>query len=113
MSAISQIATEKEERRMIATRPIRSRKTVRSKRKISRRRLRREEALNRLISLLQASSPEGQRPSQHQSGRPRGPLSQLARLRAAHAVYALSTGLMERTAEGAWIRINRLDEVMR
>lgn len=65
----------------------------------------REEALARLVALLERDNPH---PHQGEHARVQdkpNPLSMLARLQAAHAAYALAnTGEMERANAGAYFR---------
>jgi hypothetical protein len=62
----------------------------------------REEALERLVTLLERDNPHPHSPSA--LGKP-NPLSQLARLQAARAAYSLAnTGDMERVHTNAYFR---------
>lgn len=65
----------------------------------------REEALARLVALLEGDSPHPQRASSPSAlGRP-NPLTQLARLQAARATYSLAnTGEMEKIHTNAFLR---------
>jgi hypothetical protein len=68
----------------------------------------REAALERLVSLLEAGTSEYAHAHAHNTLESGVELSQLARLRAAHASYALSTSdKMRRVSEGAWVRATR------
>ena len=65
----------------------------------------REVALARLVSLLEAGTSEYTHTHADNTLESGVELSQLARLRAAHAAYALSTSdKMRRVSEGAWVR---------
>ena len=64
----------------------------------------RVQALTRLIALLETSAPDSpsHRPIRQED--PCGALSLLSHLRAAHASYALTSGVMQRVSAGAWVR---------
>lgn len=65
----------------------------------------REAALTRLLSVLEAGAPEYVHVHKENVLESGFELSQLARLRAAHAAYALATGgNMHRLNHGAWVR---------
>lgn len=65
----------------------------------------REAALTRLLSVLEAGAPEYVHIHTENTLESGLELSQLARLRAAHAAYALATGgSMHRLGHGAWMR---------
>ena len=62
-------------------------------------------AFERLVSLLEADGGAVRRESPMSRGAEQDNLSRLARLRAAHAAYALATtGEMKRMGQGAWVR---------
>ena len=66
---------------------------------------RRTDALDRLVALLEGNAPSLQRHCLAAGDSESHRLRRLARLRVAHAAYALSSGIMEQTGSGAWMRL--------
>ncbi len=64
----------------------------------------RDEALDRLIVLLEGQRPAAERPIAPSHEDATEPQHHLARLREAHVSYALASGVMRRVGVGAWIR---------
>ncbi len=64
----------------------------------------REAALEKLLSLLEAGTPDAHTSPVFDAEAEANALHRLSRLRAAHAVYALKTGGMVRVGTGAWMR---------
>ncbi len=60
------------------------------------------EALDKLVSLLEGRMGQTPDPILRHAVKP-NPLSQLARLKAAHASYTLGTSEMERVGEGTYV----------
>ena len=60
------------------------------------------EALERLVAVLEGRTGQTPEPICRHNAKP-NPLSQLARLKAAHASYALGTSEMERINDGAYL----------
>jgi hypothetical protein len=61
-------------------------------------------ALTRLITLLKTSAPDAPSHPPIPPEESMGALSQLSHLRAAHASYSLTSGVMQRVSAGAWVR---------
>jgi hypothetical protein len=93
----------------MTTMPITQEPRNRTKRRTSSRPIvtegERWEAIERLVTLLEANAPESPRLSLPRQGDPTNQLNQMARLRQARAAYALETnGDFVRVGHGAWIR---------
>ncbi len=71
----------------------------------------RAEALSRLVALLESVDADGQPLQRAALDCGADSLSQLSRLRAAHATYALASGVMQRVGVGAWSRRPWHDDV--
>ena len=68
---------------------------------------RRTDALDRLLALLEGNSPALQRRCLAAGDSESHRLRRLARLRVAHASYALSSGIMQQTGKGAWVSLQK------